>query len=118
MTRANSVRGEAKLTVGCHQLVVAIEFARLAAFSAASGLHDIGQCFNALIALSPAHAEAALEAFVSEGDIEGAKASLDTVDQEEWAAAFSHAVGAWIDRNRAAREKTSPKRKAPARSPT
>ena len=66
MTRANSVRGEAKLTVGCHQLVVAIEFARLAAFSAASGLHDIGQCFNALIALSPAHAEAALEAFVSE----------------------------------------------------
>ena len=55
---------------------------------------------------------------MSEGDIEGAKASLDTVDQEEWAAAFSHAVGAWIDRNRAAREKTSPKRKAPARSPT
>ncbi|WP_181173415.1 hypothetical protein [Mesorhizobium sp. B2-4-7] len=92
----NPLRGEASLKIGIVDVVVGIEFDRLAAFSGMTGIDEMSAALQSLISFSPRHAKAALDCFVIDGDAAAAKDSLTAGDSIAWRKAFTEAIAAHL----------------------
>jgi hypothetical protein len=96
MKPANPLRGEAPLRIGTVDVVIGVEFDRLAAYSGLSFIDEMSATLQSLISFSPRHAKAALDCFVIDGDVDAAKASLTAGDAVAWRRSFTQAIAAHL----------------------
>ncbi|MCA0027336.1 MULTISPECIES: hypothetical protein [unclassified Mesorhizobium] len=92
----NPLRGEAPLRIGTVDVVIGIEFDRLAAYSGVTFIDEMSAALQSLVSFSPRHAKAALDCFVIDGDAADAKASLTAADAQAWRKAFTAAIAAHL----------------------
>ncbi|MBZ9852796.1 hypothetical protein LB566_03235 [Mesorhizobium sp. CA13] len=92
----NPLRGEASLKIGIVDVVVGIEFDRLAAYSEVTGIDEMSSVLQSLISFSPRRAKPALDCFVIDGDAIAAKAALTAADATAWRKSFTMAIAAHL----------------------